>query len=187
MCPRDSWCVWITGLPGSGKSVVSQALLKLLKQHNIQAQILSSDALRKIITPQPTYSEKERDMVYEALVLLAKHLTKHGINVIIDATGNRRRYRNNARKQIPNFIEIYLKCPLEICIQRETKRGKTFHAPKNIYQKALKSEAPTVPGIGAPYEPPLKPELAIDTTKHTPKQTAQKILQTIQTQNLFKS
>ncbi|MEA2090227.1 MAG: adenylyl-sulfate kinase [Thermoproteota archaeon] len=170
------WCIWVTGLPGSGKSVVSQALLDLLKQHNIQAQTLSSDLLRKAVTPNPTYTEQERDMFYGILVEIAKHLTEHGVNVIIDATGNLRKYRQNARKKIPRYIEVYLECPLEVCVQRETKRGKTFDAPKHIYKRALQGEASTVPGLGAPYEPPLKPEITLDTTKLTPQQCAQKIL-----------
>jgi len=175
----NSWCVWITGLPGSGKSVVSDALLKLLNQKGISAQPLSSDALRKVLTPQPTYSLEERDIVYATLVYIAKLLTQNSINVVIDATGNLRRYRENARKQIPNFIEAYLECPLEVCIQRETKRGKTYQAPKQIYASALEGKAPTVPGIGQPYEPPLHPEITINTTQNTPEQAAQIILSTI--------
>jgi len=176
----NGWCVWVTGLPGSGKSVVSQALQKLLKQKGIHAQLLPSDVLRKILTPKPTYSLEERNTVYATLVYIAKLLTQNNINVIIDATGNLRRYRQNARKQIPRFIEAYLKCPLNVCIKRETRRQKTHQAPKQIYKKAQKGKAPTVPGIGQPYEPPLNPEITINTTKNTPKQAAQKILQTIQ-------
>jgi adenylylsulfate kinase len=171
------WCVWVTGLPGSGKSVVSQALQKRLKQKGIHAQLLSSDALRKVLTPKPTYSLEERNTVYVTLVYVAKLLTQNNVNVIIDATGNLRRYRENARKQIPRFIEAYLECPLKVCIQRETKRGKTYQAPKKIYKQAQEGKAPTVPGIGQPYQPPLNPEITLNTTKHTPEQAAQKILQ----------
>ena len=175
----NGWCVWVTGLPGSGKSVVSNALHKLLKQKGIRAQLLASDALRKILTPKPTYSLEERDTVYATLVYIAKLLTQNNVNVIIDATGNLRRYRENARKQIPHFIEAYLECPLEACIQRETKRGKTYQAPKQIYKRALKGKAPTVPGVGQPYEPPLNPETTINTTKCTPKECAQEIVEAI--------
>ncbi|NIQ04461.1 MAG: adenylyl-sulfate kinase, partial [Candidatus Korarchaeota archaeon] len=57
----DGWCVWITGLPGSGKSVISRALLKLLAEKGVNAKILASDRLRGVLTPEPTYSIKERD------------------------------------------------------------------------------------------------------------------------------
>jgi adenylylsulfate kinase len=176
---QNRWCVWVTGLPGSGKSVVANALQEKLQKHNIQAKILSSDALRKAVTPQPKYTEEERDMFYGALVLVAKHLTENGINVIIDATGNRRRYRKNARRLISQFIEAYLRCPLEVCIEREAKRGKTFQAPKGIYERALRGKAPTVPGIGAPYEEPLQPEVTVDSEKLSPEECAQKIYETM--------
>ena len=141
MASKAGWCVWITGLPGSGKSVVAQGLQESLKRHNIKAQILSSDALRKAVTPDPTYTEEERDMFYGALALVAKHLTENGMNVIVDATGNRRRYRKNARSRIPFFVEAYVKCPLEVCMERESGRGETFHAPRAIYRQARKGEA----------------------------------------------
>lgn len=175
----NGWCVWVTGLPGSGKSVVSQALHKLLKQKGIHAQLLPSDALRKVLTPKPTYSLEERDTVYQTLVYIAKLLTQNNVNVIIDATGNLRRYRENARKQIPNYIEAYLECSLNVCIERETKRKNPHQAPKQIYTRAREGKAPTVPGIGQPYEPPLNPEITINTIKNTPEQAAQKILQII--------
>ncbi len=176
---KEGWCVWVTGLPGSGKSVVSEALHNLLERKGIHAQILASDALRKVLTPKPTYSLEERDIVYATLVYIAKLLTKNGVNVIIDATGNLRRYRENARKQITRFMEAYLECPLEVCFQRESKRGKTYEAPKQIYAKALEGKAPTVPGVGQPYEPPLNPEITLDTTKFTPKECAEKIFEII--------
>jgi adenylylsulfate kinase len=176
---REGWCVWVTGLPGSGKSVVSEALLKILERKGIHAQLLSSDALRKFLTPKPSYTLEERDVVYATLVYVAKLLTQNGVNVIIDATGNLRRYRESARKKISNFIEAYLECPLEVCIKREAERTQTREAPKQIYAKALEGKAPTVPGIGQPYENPLNPEITLDTTKNTPEECAQKIFAVI--------
>jgi adenylylsulfate kinase len=174
---KVGWCVWITGLPGSGKSVVSDALLKLLDEKGIHAQLLSSDALRRVLTPEPSYSLEERNMVYATLVYIAELLTENGGNVVIDATGNLRRYRDEARKRISKFVEAYLECPLEVCMEREAKRGKTYMAPKKIYSRALEGKAPTVPGMGQPYEPPLNPEVTVDTTKCTPQECAQQIVQ----------
>lgn len=175
----SGWCVWVTGLPSSGKSVVSQALLEKLKAKGVTAQILSSDMLRKVVTPKPSYMLEERDMVYATLVFIAKLLTENGVNVIIDATGNLRRYRDEARKQIPRFMEAYIRCPLDICIERESKRGITFHAPKDIYKKGATGISLTVPGLGAPYEPPLKPEVIVDSERLSPEECAQKILKTL--------
>ena len=167
-------------MPGSGKSVVSRALIELLKKEGIAVQLLSSDELRKTLTPKPTYSLEERDVVYAAIVYIAKLLTENGVNVLIDATGNLRRYRDNARKQIPCFIEAYLKCPLEICMQREAQRKETYSAPTQIYQRALKNkEASTVPGVGQPYEAPLNPEVAVENFTLSPEEAAKKVLEAI--------
>jgi adenylylsulfate kinase len=149
--------IWITGLPGSGKSTVADELKKAYPEFTI----LRMDDLRKIVTPEPTYSESERDLVYRSLVYLAKTLTELGHDVIIDATGNLRRWRELARQLIPRYIEVYLRCPIDICIRREKKRLETHSAPKDIYQKGAAGWP--VPGIMVPYEEPQNPEILIDT------------------------
>lgn len=149
--------IWITGLPGSGKSTISEDLCK----RRTDFVILKMDDLRKVITPQPTYSESERDLVYRSIVYAAKIISDLGHNVIIDATGNLRVWRDLARKIISNYAEVYLKCSLEICRVREESRTQTHGAPRNIYSKGKKGWP--VPGISAPYEEPLNPEISIDT------------------------
>jgi adenylylsulfate kinase len=176
---ENGWCVWITGLPGSGKSAVSEALLDQLAREGVRAQLVSSDALRRVVTPNPAYSLEERDMVYSTLIYVARLLTTNGVNVVIDATGNLRRYRQNARQEIPRFIEAYLKCPIRICMKREAERSETYDAPKDIYVRAMRGEASTVPGFGQPYEPPLSPEITLDAAKLTPGECARRILQRI--------
>jgi adenylylsulfate kinase len=177
---ENGWCVWVTGLPGSGKSVVSETLQDLLSAHGVRAQLLSSDGLRKVMTPKPTYSIEERDIVYSSLVYIAELLTQNGVNVIIDATGNLRRYRDEARTRIPRFVEVYLQCPMEICMEREKKRARTYHAPRKIYARALKGKSSTVPGIGQPYEEPLNAEIVLDTARCSPRECAEKILKKVE-------
>lgn len=169
----------MTGLPGSGKSTIAQALLDDLKEKGIPAQIVSSDMLRRVVTPTPTYTEEERDMVYGCIVFVAELLTRNGVNVVIDATANRRKYRDQARRKIPRFMEAYIRCPLEVCIRREAERGKTFYAPRGIYRKALQGESATVPGMGVPYEEPLNPEVVMDSDRLNPRQCARKILKVL--------
>ncbi len=151
--------LWITGLPGSGKSTIAEGI----KSRFPEFVILRMDELRKVVTPAPTYSESEREMVYRAIVYAAKTLSENGHNVIIDATGNMRRWRDLARELIPNFAEIYLKCSIDVCEERELYRKERHGAPKGIYKKG-KAGWP-VPGVRVPYEEPLSPELTIQTDK----------------------
>ena len=166
-------------MPGSGKSTIANELSKKLEKAKVHFQLLSIEMVRKALTPHPSYSEEERRMVYAALVFVAELLTKNGVNVIIDATGNRRAYRDKARKRIKKFMEVYVKCPLKVCIEREMHRKKTYGAPKGIYKKALSGKSFTVPGIGVPYETPLKPEVTIDSVKLKPDEAAEKIFNKI--------
>jgi len=151
--------IWITGLPGSGKSTVADEIKKL----HPGFIILRMDELRKVVTPEPTYSDPERETVYRALVYLAMKLTEAGQDVIIDATGNLRKWRDLARQLIPRFAEAYLKCPVKICMEREKDRVNTREAPRNIYKKGAAGSP--VPGVTVPYEEPLNPEILIDADK----------------------
>jgi adenylylsulfate kinase len=124
--------IWITGLPGSGKSTLADAI----KESFPAFVTLRMDEFRKIVTPEPVYSELERDIVYRAIVYAAKILSDLGHCVVIDATGNMKRWRELARQLIPDFMEIYLKCPLSLCAERESSRSYSYGAPRDDYEKA---------------------------------------------------
>ncbi|MGM0470050.1 MAG: adenylyl-sulfate kinase, partial [Promethearchaeati archaeon] len=158
--------IWLTGLPGSGKSVISDALKNILNNNGIDAYILRMDEVRDYVTPEPKYTDEERQLIYNAFAYMAKLLVDQGVNVIMDATGNLRKYRDLALKIIPNFFMIYLKCPLDVAMEREAKRQNTKNAPENIYKKAIEGEAENVPGLQADYEEPKDPAFIIRTDKH---------------------
>lgn len=157
-----SLVLWITGLPGSGKSTVADALREVCPDF----VILRMDTLRSFVTPEPTYSDPERELVYRALVYTAKTLSDLDHGVIIDATGHRRRWRDLARAVTTRFAEIYLDCPLEVCVERERLRRETHGAPRDIFRKA--GAGWPVPGLSVPYEKPLRPEVAISSDEVSP-------------------
>ncbi len=177
-----AFAVWFTGLPGSGKTAIASRTSALLKKEGIEVKILQLDEIRRVLTPDPKYTDEERDIVYASLAYMAKLLTECGVNVFIDATANRRKYRDAARKIIPEFAEVFIRCPIELCMEREAHR-KAIFSPKGIYKKASMPGA-AVPGVNVPYEEPLNPEIVIDSDKMTPDESAGKVADAIIT--LFK-
>jgi len=147
------FAVWLTGLPASGKSTIARVLKAMLARRGVRAAVLESDDLRRLFTPKPRYDAAERDRFYGALADLARLLSENGVPVLVAATANRRAYRDRARAEIPRFLEVHVDCPIEVC------RGRD---PKGIYRRSAAGTAPNVPGVSAPYEPPLRPEVVVN-------------------------
>ena len=156
--PAPGFALWLTGLPSSGKSTLAQALAGRLRAAGVVVQVLDSDALRKVLTPEPTYTTEERDWFYAMLLFIAGLLVKNGVNVVIAATASRRRYRERARSRLPQFAEIFVYCPPAVCRERD---------PKGLWEQAVQGEIDSLPGAGVPYEPPLTPEVRVDTSELT--------------------
>ena len=161
------FAIWLTGLPASGKSSIVARLVPKFESLGMSVEVLESDAVRRILTPNPSYSNEERDLFYRALAFLGSRLFAHGINVIFDATASRREYREFARSLIPDLLEVSIECPLEVCMERDKK---------GTYRRGLQGGSSTVPGLQEPYEAPLSPALAIDTTVVSPDAAADQIL-----------
>lgn len=159
--------LWITGLPASGKSTITSALRTLLRKRDIDPAVLESDVFRKHFCPHATYSEEDRTLFYQGMVEVARIFIEHSVPVIIDATANRRAYRAPARERFPAFAEVYVECPLEICMARD---------PKGLYRQARAGTATTVPGVQAEYEPPFHPEVHVHADRENPDEAARKIL-----------
>lgn len=162
-----AFALWITGLPASGKSTIVRALKPQLEATGLNVAVLESDEVRRVLTPEATYSQAERDLFYRALALMGAKLVAYGVTVIFDATANRRAYRDFGRSLIQRFIEVAVVCPLEMCMQRDHK---------GTYQRGQRGESLTVPGLQEPYEAPLHPDLTIDTTQLSAKDAAGKVL-----------
>jgi len=172
-----NFCLWLTGLPGSGKSTILKEVLGVLSSSGMIPVVLSLDHIRKIITPEPEYTDEERRVVYRALVMMAYLLTHEGgRHVIIDATGNRREFRDLARQLIPGFAEIYIECPLKTCQEREASRqGQPVE--KHLYQRAMKGAlAGGLPGVSTPYEAPDHPEVRVRSDILSPRESAERIM-----------
>jgi adenylylsulfate kinase len=160
-----SWAMWVTGRPGSGKSTLAQAAAARLSDLGELVTVLELDRIRRVITPSPTYSDREREVVYRSLVFMAVALTTADVPVIIDATAHRRAWRDLARASIGHFAEIQVDCPVELAEAREQTRTPGA-APRGIYAAAARPGA-RVPGVNVPYERAESPELVVDTGVET--------------------
>ncbi len=168
--------IWFTGLPGSGKSTLARALSQRLAGQGIHVQVLDSDELRRQLTPHPTYSAAERDWFHDTIIYLAELLASNGVHVFIAATGSRRVYRDTARARLPRFAELFVDCPTAVCQQRD---------PKGLWQMAATGQIATLPGMGHDYEPPVQPELYVNTADMTVETAVAELWQQLQAQNLL--
>ncbi|HUJ48995.1 MAG TPA: adenylyl-sulfate kinase [Bryobacteraceae bacterium] len=175
---RPAFAVWITGLPASGKSTLASALKAQLAARGVNAAVLESDVLRRVMFDQPRYSPEERDAFYRLLAYIGALLTEHGVPVIFDATANRREYRDRARQQIPRFLEIYVECPLETCMARD---------PKGIYRQASEGAVTNVPGLQAAYEPPEAPDIRVHGDTESPDSAAARTVATLAEKGYLKA
>jgi adenylylsulfate kinase len=157
-----SWAIWVTGRPGSGKSTVARAAAARLAERGVPVTVLELDRIRHVLTPSPTYTAAEREVVYRALVSMARALTEAGVPVVIDATAHRRAWRDLARASIARFAEVQLDCPIEVAQARERTRPRGA-APPDIYASAGRPGA-TVPGVDVPYERAEAADLTVDTS-----------------------
>ena len=181
--------LWFSGLPGSGKSTIARLVLQKLRLNRIYFEYVSMDQIRRKIFPNPGYTDQERDAAYRAFVLLAGFLSRNGVNVILDGTGHRRVWRDLARAEIPTFIEVYVKCPIEVCMEREARRRGQPTTRANLYRDALKrlrtgeklSGLGSVPGVDEPFEESEHPDIVVDSSKPTAEDCANLVAKSVLT------
>jgi len=164
---KHGFVVWFTGLPGSGKSTLARLLKEALQQQGLRSEILDGDEIRKRLTKGLGYSRADREENINRIAFVAGLLAQVGAVAITAAISPYRTSRDQARKEIPNFIEVHVQCPLEECIRRD---------PKGLYAKATRGEIQNFTGISDPYEEPQNPEITLLTDQQTPEECIQVIL-----------
>jgi adenylylsulfate kinase len=137
--------VWITGLPGSGKSTLAACVRARLAAAGQKCIVLDGDEVRAALDDN-RYEPDARDAFYRTLARLAALLARQGHAVLVPATAPRRAQRAAARVLAPAFVEVHVATPLAVCAGRD---------PKGLYARARRGDLPDMPGVGAPYEPPL--------------------------------
>lgn len=171
MADTKGFTLWFTGLPCSGKTTIAELVEKELRARGLRVESLDGDEIRRHFSSDLGFSKEDRDKHIRRMGFIAKLLSRNGVATLAAFVSPYREIREQIRSEIENFVEVYVKCPLEVCIQRDVK---------GMYKKALAGEIKNFTGISDPYEEPLNPELIVETDKESPEESAQKVIRKLE-------
>jgi sulfate adenylyltransferase len=170
--------LWFTGLSGAGKSTTAQIVAARLLEHGRQVTLLDGDVVRTHLSKGLGFTKEDRDTNILRIGFVAAEIVKHGGLVVCAAISPYRATRDAVRQMLPagRFFEIFVNAPLEVCEARDVK---------GLYAKARKGEVTAFTGVTDPYEPPLSPELTLDTTTHTATENAERVVRLLEALGLL--
>jgi adenylylsulfate kinase len=167
---QRGFTVWFTGLPCSGKTTIADSLAEVLRNKGLRVERLDGDIVRKGLTSDLGFSKEDRDENIKRVTFVSKLLTRNGVAVLASFVSPYRRRREISREEIGDFIEVYVRCPIEVCMERDIK---------GMYKRALSGEISNFTGVDDVYEEPLNPEIIVDTDKDSVSDSVQKIMDKI--------
>ena len=158
--------IWFTGLSGAGKSTLAWSIERHLKACGRNVEVLDGDIVRTHLSKGPGFSREDRNTNIQRIAFVCNLLTRNGVVSIAAAISPYREAREWARKEIGNFVEVYVKCPLEVCRQRDVK---------GLYKLVDEGKIKNFTGVDDPYEEPEHPELVIETDKESIEESVERI------------
>lgn len=151
-------CIWLTGLSGAGKTTISIPVVEKLRERGYRVQRLDGDVVRDKLTPDLGFSKEDRDKNIERVTFVAGLLVQHGVITVCAFISPYRAERQYVRQETNDFVEVFVKCPLDVCEERDVK---------GLYAKARTGEIKNFTGISDPYEEPENAEIVVDTSQMT--------------------
>lgn len=148
----QGFTVWLTGLSASGKTTAARLLEKRLRASGVPVEVLDGDVVRTQLCKGLGFSKADRDENVRRIGFVCELLSRNGVTAIAATISPYRAARDEVRARIPNFVEVYMECPLEVLIARDVK---------GLYRKALAGEIAQFTGVSDPYEPPVAAEVVI--------------------------
>ena len=149
--------LWFTGLPGAGKSTLAKRVAEKLLECSVRVEVLDGDIIRGVLSSDLGYSKQDRDVNIRRIGFLSQVLSRNGVVVIVAAISPYRAVREEVRRNHDGilFVEIFVDCPLEVLVGRDTK---------GLYQRALRGEIRHFTGVSDPYETPENPDIIVHTS-----------------------
>ncbi len=163
---HKGFTVWFTGLSGSGKSTLSELLTQQLRAADAKVELLDGDIVRTRLSKGLGFSKEDRDENIRRIGFVCELLSRNGAIAIVAAISPYRAVRDEVRSRIPNFVEVHVTCPLDVLVERDVK---------GLYKKALAGEIAHFTGISDPYEPPLAPEVTVNSSTESVEESLDKI------------
>src|SRR5690348_3191901 len=163
---NTGFTIWFTGLSGAGKSTLAWAIERHLKAIDRNVEVLDGDIVRTHLSKGLGFSREDRNTNIQRIAFVCGLLTRNGVVAISAAISPYREAREWARKGIGNFVEVYVKCPIEVCRERDVK---------GLYQLVDEGKIKNFTGVDDPYEEPEHPELIIRTDKETVEESIDRI------------
>jgi adenylylsulfate kinase len=175
---HKSFVLWFTGLSGSGKSTVAHALEQELYGRGLQVMVLDGDNVRHGLCSDLSFKAEDRHENLRRIGEVSKLFVEAGVIVLAAFVSPYRRDREQVRSMLPHgdFLEVFCDCDLEICEQRD---------PKGLYAKARAGEIKNFTGISDPYEPPLRPEVVIESGERPIDESVELLINLLQERNLI--
>jgi len=173
---RQGFVVWLTGLPASGKTTIARQLEPELRRRGWPVEVLDGDEIRQNLSKGLGFSREDRETHLKRVTYVAKLLSRNGVAVIAAFISPYRNIREYARKETTNFAEVYVKCSVEACAQRD---------PKGLYKRASAGQIKDLTAPQDLYEEPLNPDFTVDTEELTIAQSVDAIKSKLQELNLI--
>src|SRR5437867_5480564 len=163
--------IWFTGLSGAGKSTLAEVIEQRLKAFGRSVEVLDGDIVRTHLSKGLGYSREDRNTNIQRIAFVCNLLTRNGVIAIAAAISPYREAREWAREEIGNFVEVYIKCPIEVCRQRDVK---------GLYKLVDEGKLKGFTGVDDPYEEPEHPELVVETNNETIEESVERIFATLE-------
>jgi adenylyl-sulfate kinase len=171
MAKTKGFTLWFTGMSGSGKSTLANKVQEILLERGLNVEILDGDIIRTNLSKGLGFSKEDRDINIRRVGFVCNLLTRNGVAAIAACISPYTAIRDENRKLVGRFVEVFCKAPIETLIERD---------PKGLYKKALAGEIKGFTGIDDPYEEPPKPEVVVDTANETVDESVGKIIRTLE-------